>query len=415
MVLLMTAAGCRQSEGNKPARSDSAQVNHTEGSPEKEPATEETLREEKLTEEISTEEPSTEEPSLEGDSASGNLSNGSEDDKGNRLITDMAGREVLIENRIEKIYSTGQPGVVMLYTLCPDKLLGWCMKLSREEAKYIDPRYLSLPVLGLMQGNNNTANKEEIMRRNPDMVLFMTDIAEDTIESADEMQEMMGIPVVVADYHLDRLSDTYQFLGEILKETKRADELSAYCKDTVTQAIRAAAAIPMEERKRIYYAQGSTGMQTAPKGSSHSEVIDLVGGENTVILKANTDGRLTINMEQLLIYNPDIIIASYSMGHNNTKKDAFSIITNGSKEWKLLDAVKNGMIFNTPAYPYNWLDMPPSVNRIIGIKWMGNLLYPDYYPFDMKEEVLDFYQLFYNKKLSQEELNLLLGNAVREG
>lgn len=330
-----------------------------------------------------------------------------------REITDMAGRRVTIPKEIQKVYSTGQPGVVMLYTLCPDKLLGWDLQLSDKEAEYINAKYLSLPVLGLMQGGNNTANKEEIMERGPDFILLMTSIDESSINTADELHNTMGIPVVMADYNLESLSKTYDFLGDILDEAKRAKTLSRYCSDTITKVKEIASGIKQEDILKVYYAQGSNGLQTAPKGSSHSEVIDLVGGDNVVELEAESDGRLTINMEQLLLYNPDVIIASYSMGDNKVGEGDISAIMNSSKEWKLLDAVKSAGFYSTPCFPYNWLDMPPSVNRIIGIKWLANLLYPNYFKYNIREETKEFYSLFYQKELSKDELNSLLQGAIK--
>lgn len=328
-------------------------------------------------------------------------------------ITDMAGRKVTIPQKINKVYSTGQPGVVMLYTLCPDKLLGWDLKLSPEEEDYINAKYLSLPVLGLMQGGNNTANKEEIMERGPDFILLMTEIDDSAKETADELQKTMGIPVIIADYKLESLSDTYEFLGETLNVNERADTLSEYCRETIQNTEKIAAGIKKEDILTVYYAQGSDGLQTAPGGSAHSEVIDLVGGDNVVKLTAKSDGRLNINMEQLLFYNPDIIIASYSMDHNTGGEEGFSLITNSSKEWNLLDAVKKNMVYCTPCFPYNWLDMPPSVNRIIGIKWLGNLLYPEYFKYDIREETKEFYSLFYQKELTDENLDSLLQGAIK--
>lgn len=328
-------------------------------------------------------------------------------------VTDMAGRVVELPDHIKQVYSTGQPGVVMLYTLCPDKLMGWDLKLSKEEADYINAKYLSLPVLGLMQGSNNTANKEEIIRRRPDIILLMTEIDDSAVSTADEIQDTMGIPVVIADYSLKNLPSAYEFLGELLHEKERAEQLSEYCSNTLKEVEGLEAEIKPEDRVTVYYAQGSNGLQTAPGGSSHSEVIDLVGGDNVVELKAEADGRLTINMEQLLLYNPEVIIASYSMGHAAKSEGIDAIINNGFQEWKLLEAVKQNRTFNTPCYPFNWLDMPPSVNRIIGIKWLGSLLYPDYYQYDIREEVKKYYSLFYQKELSEEELNRLLEGSVR--
>ncbi len=328
-------------------------------------------------------------------------------------ITDMAGRRVVLPEKINQVYSTGQPGVIMLYTLCPDKLLGWDLKLSEEELKYINAKYLSLPVLGLMQGSNNTANKEEIIRRRPDCILFMTETDGSAISAAEEIQSTMGIPVVIADYSLKKLPSAYKFLGKLLHEKERAEILAKYCSDILKKTEEVTAKIKPEDNVTVYYAQGSNGLQTAPEGSSHSEVIDLVGGDNVVKLKAEGDGRLTIDMEQLLLYNPGVIITSYSMGHNSKGEGAFSVFSNGSKEWRLLEAVKQNRIFDTPCYPFNWLDMPPSVNRMIGIKWLGNLLYPDYYKYDIRKEVKKYYSLFYQKELSEEELKSLLEGSVR--
>jgi iron complex transport system substrate-binding protein len=332
-----------------------------------------------------------------------------------QVIRDMVGRRVEIPKEIKKVYSTGQPGVVTLYTINPDLLLGWCIKPAKEEAKYINSKYLGLPVLGLMQGSNDTANCEEIMLRSPDIILMMTYINEDTISDADKLQKRMGIPVVFVDYTLSSIPDTYRFLGDILSQSDRTELLARYSEDVLENAQKQAALISKEKKLSVYYAQGSKGLQTAPKGSSHSEVIDLVGGENIVTLSAELDGRLTVNMEQILSWNPDIVIASYSMANGTVKGDnsIFGILSDGQKEWNLVSAVENHRVFSTPCYPYNWLDMPPSVNRIMGVLWMGNLLYPDYFPLEIREETRTFYQLFYNKTLTDEEINTLLMGAVK--
>lgn len=331
-----------------------------------------------------------------------------------RMITDMAGRRVEIPREISKVYSTGQPGVVALYTINPDMLLGWCLKPAREEAEYINAKYLGLPVLGLMQGSNSTANHEEIMSRAPDIILMMTYIDEGIISDAEALQKRMGIPVVLAEAALTRIPDAYRFLGDVLGQEERTETLACYSEAVLSDAQKQAALIPEKNRINIYYAQGSKGLQTSPKGSSHSEVIDLAGGNNVVTLPQKSDGRLTVNMEQVLLWDPDMIIASYTMANGSVKGDdrIFDILSNGQETWHLVSAVKKNRVFSTPCYPYNWLDMPPSVNRIIGVLWMGNLLYPDYFSLDIREETRSFYKLFYNKMLTDDEINTLLNGAV---
>jgi len=334
-----------------------------------------------------------------------------------RTITDMAGRTVDVPETIDKVYSTGQPGVVILYTLAPERLLGWCLKVGAAEGAYLNPKYLSLPVLGLMQGGNNTANREEIIARRPDVILYMTLIMDTTVETADEIQQSMQIPVVTVDFSLDKLGASYRFLGELLGENERAELLAQYCDTVYDEAVDVAASIPESERVTVYYAQGTNGLQTAPSGSAHSQVIDIVGGKNVVELAADTDGRLTVNMEQLLLYDPDVILLSYSMGHEGTKMysdDGTLTMIRSDERWSNLSAVKNKKVYTTPCYPYNWQDMPPSVNRIIGLRWLGELLYPDYYDTDVREAAREFYALFYQVDLTEEQLDILLKDAMEE-
>jgi iron complex transport system substrate-binding protein len=134
-----------------------------------------------------------------------------------------------------------------------------------------------------------------------------------------------------------------------------------------------------------------------------------------VELAAQTDGRLTINMEQLLVYDPDVIVLSYSMGHEGTKmySDAGTLaLILTDERWENLTAVKNGRVYSTPCYPFNWQDMPPSANRIIGLLWLGELLYPDSYDIDIRDAAREFYSLFYHVELTQEQLNILLKESA---
>ncbi|MBC3887830.1 ABC transporter substrate-binding protein [Acetobacterium paludosum] len=343
---------------------------------------------------------------------------GSNNNDEHKTITDMAGRTVEVPAKIDHVYSAGQPGVVALYTLCPDKLMGWCIEPSDAEAEFINAKYLNLPVLGLSQGTNSNANTEEIIARNPDIILLMTDInSEDTKAAADEMQETFQIPVVVVDDELTNMDESYRFLGKLLGAEDRAEELASYCAKVINTVTDVSKTIPDNDKVKVYYAQGSTGLQTAPQGSEHSQVIELVGGINVCNLDAIESGRLTINMEQLFKWNPDVIIASYSDDHGGTNMgntNVFDIITNANPEWPLLAAVKKGEIFETPYLPYNWLDMPPSANRIVGVTWLAELLYPDYYHFDIVQSAKDFYKLFYRIDLSDEQISKLLNEAVKK-
>ena len=47
--------------------------------------------------------------------------------------------------------------------------------------------------------------------------------------------------------------------------------------------------------------------------------------------------------------------------------------------------------------------------RFIGLKWLINLTHPDVFKFDMKKEVKDFYKLFLEVDVSDNQVKELIG------
>ena len=71
--------------------------------------------------------------------------------------------------------------------------------------------------------------------------------------------------------------------------------------------------------------------------------------------------------------------------------------------------VKEKRVYLIPTEPFSFIDSPPSVNRIIGLYWLGCLLYPDVYSdIDLDREIKEFYSLFYGYLLSDEEVKELM-------
>ncbi|AEE90626.1 ABC-type transporter, periplasmic subunit [Tepidanaerobacter acetatoxydans Re1] len=322
------------------------------------------------------------------------------------VITDMAGREVILPEKTEKIFSLSPVGTIMLYTLCPEKLLGWNYELSEMEKYYILPQYKDLPNLG--GAGKNPPNAEEILKLKPDIIVYVTDINETNISTAEQFQNELNIPVVVLDGDIEKTADTYALLGKIIGDEATAENLCAYIKETIQEIQDKAKSISEDKKVRVYYAEGNDGLETDPRGSGHVQVLDMVGGINVAeVSKIEGSGRLKVSLEQLLNWNPDLIIAwADDRGgyYSNIFKD---------ENWSGLNAVKNGEVYEIPNFPFSWFDRPPSVNRILGLKWLGNLLYPEVFDYDIKKEVKYFYEQFYHYQLTEEELAKLVDTSTR--
>ncbi len=328
-----------------------------------------------------------------------------------REITDMAGRKVIIPSKVNKVYSSSAIGTVTMYTLAPEKLAGWNFALVPGEKKYIDERYHDIPALGAWSGKKGAANVEEIIRLKPDFILSMGTVDDTQVSAANEIQAQTGIPVVMLDGPLTGMDKAYELLGEYIGERERARELGSYCKQTITDIKAIIDKIPENKRKRVYYAEGPKGLQTDPSGSFHTEVLDFVGGINVADIPAQKGtGMSNVSMEQVLSWNPDIILVSLDK-EGDLSQDGFYSKVFKDPSWEQIKAVKDKRIYEIPAYPFNWFDRPPSVSRILGVKWLASLIYPEYVPLDIEKEVKGFYSLFYNKDLSDSEVGELLQKA----
>lgn len=319
-----------------------------------------------------------------------------------RTIVDMAGREHTIPTQIDKVFSTSPVGTILLYSIDPQLLIGWNYELRPGEKEYILPEYQSLPNLGGWYAKA-TCNTEELLKIHPDIIISMGAFDETTISQADKIQQQVGIPVIIMDGEIDKLADVYDFAGKLLNKEKATKELAAYCRETVKDVHAKAEKITEDQRVRVYYAEGAEGLETDPKNSRHTEVLDIVKGVNVadVAMKGGM-GMTPVSLEQILSWNPDVILS-----WNDTQGGYYSKIQNDPK-WASIAAVKNHKVYAVPSGPFNWFDRPPSINRILGLKWLGNLLYPDVYKYDMAKETREFYKQFYHYDLSDEELNSLL-------
>jgi iron complex transport system substrate-binding protein len=262
----------------------------------------------------------------------------------------------------------------------------------------------------------DTANEEDILKLAPDVIIYAGFIDDSWKAKVDEAQKRLEIPVIMVDGDLKGTPAAYEFLGKLLGEEEKAQKLSKYCQNTLTEAKNIASQIPEEKRVRMYYASGEDGLMTYAAGNLHAELIDIVGGKNFADVKLGSPYQNTrLSAEQLIKWNPQIIVAN-KVEARGGEGGAASLRARilGNSALNNLDAVKNGQVYEIPCAPFSWFGQPPSVARILGIKWLGNLAYPDQFKYDIKKETKEFYKTFYSYDLSDEDFAELTSNALRK-
>lgn len=325
-----------------------------------------------------------------------------------RIITDMAGRSVTIPLQIQKVYATHSIGTLFVYTLAPDVVAGWNFTLTDSEKAFIKVQYHDLPVLGRWKGTSSS-NTEQLLLEKPDIIINMGDLTDQYIAESDEMQKLLNIPVIMVDGSITHQAASYTFLGTLLHMESRAKILADYSEKVITQIQSNSGTLTEKDKTSVYYGSGMEGLETMPKGSINTEVLTLVGGIN--VADPGTEkklGRMQVSMEQLILWNPQAIILSTTSSHNDNLLGTIKT----DERWKGIDAVANKRVYAIPYGPYDWFSQPPTLLRIIGMQWLGNLLYPQVFPMDIKQETKDFFKLFFSLDLDDSFIDQLLADAA---
>ena len=323
-----------------------------------------------------------------------------------REITDMAGRKVTVPTaeNIKSVFSTGPVAAIFLYMVAPDKLLGWNYELNDVEKSIILDKYQDLSNFGM----GDAVNYEAVIAANPTIAINSGKINDAMVSDCDALSESLGIPVVAVDNELNNSAEAFRFMGELLGVEDHAEELAQYAEQVFTD-INALSDIPEEKKVSVYFGNGEDSLETAPRGSQHAQILDVINAVNVADLELGDGSRVQISAEQLLAWDPDVIVVNGEPKADKSGSSAAEDILS-NPDYASLKAVQDQKVYGTPNAPFSWVDRPAGPNRLIGMRWFSALIYPEYIKCDINEEIHKFFDLFYHVDLSDEQLeNVLKG------
>jgi len=314
-----------------------------------------------------------------------------------REFTDDAGRKVALPDRITRVYAAGPPASVLVLALAPDKLIGWTRRFRDDESQWVPKKYADLPELGRLTGRGNTANVEVVLKEKPDVIVDVGSTSETYASLAERVQSQTGVPYVLLDGHLDTTPAQLEKLAAVMGVPERGKELSAYASRVLGELRAKIAAVPMDKRPTVYYARGPQGLQTGLGGSINVEAIELLGAKN--VAGGERGGLTNVGLEQVVLWDPQVIVTN----DPNFHRDVWKLPV-----WNSVSAVRAKRVYLSPHLPFGWFDFPPGANRLIGLIWLSDILYPDVFRHDLKREVAQFYKLFYQQEPTPEQVDALL-------
>ncbi len=316
-------------------------------------------------------------------------------------FTDSAGRTVEVPSDITKVAVSGPLAQIVLFALCPDKLVGIASAWDAAAEQYLATEYYYLPELGQLYGGKGELNLETLLASGAEVVIDVGEPKDTVAEDLDALQEQTGVPFVHITATTETMGEAYGKLGELLNMADDAAVLAAYCDRVYGKTIEIANSA---EKADLLYCLGDAGLNVIAQGSYHAEVIDLLSNNLAAVDSPSSKGTGNeVDMEQILLWNPDVILFAPGSIYETAGDDP---------AWQQVNAIKNGTYYEVPYGPYNWLGFPPSVQRYLGMMWMAQLLYPDTAQYNLYGEVAEYFKLFYHSELTEGQYDALVANSI---
>ena len=335
-----------------------------------------------------------------------------------RIFTDSLGREVLLPAEITNVAPSGSLAQIVLYSFGEENFATISSALKEGERHFLAERLTTLPITGSMFGSKSTMNPEEIIALDKkigiDVIIDVGEPKKNMAEQMDAIQEKTAVPFVfITQSTVDSIADSYITLGKMLGQEERGEELAKYMGGIVSLYETNMEKIGDNKVSVIYVTKiDGNAVNLLGHNSYHAEILD--GIAENIVPEAVAGSGLgdQYTMEDIFQMNPDYIIVSAS---GLFEHDYYEEIM-GSEMWAALPAVQEGRVIEAPAdAPWSWMGNPPASHRLVSILWLGNIFYPDVFDYDLKEKVTEFYSVFYNYELSDEEYAEMLkysaGNA----
>jgi iron complex transport system substrate-binding protein len=301
-------------------------------------------------------------------------------------VTDSTGRAVQVPDRITHVAPAGPPAAVLLEAIAPDLIIGWPGPLS-DDAKALLPDSASHPRIPRLTGRDDVSDKIKALQ--PDLIIDYGEMTPRYFELAQATQQKTGIPTLLFAGSLENIPRVVRQVGTILHREARAEVLA-----TFAEAMLALPVLPLPAtlgaHPRVLYARGADGLTVTAPDTDVTEVFKHLGWQVVAPEGQGTFRKSSIAAIGAL--DPDILIFSDpAMGKTLTNPDA----------WKSVRAVRDRHAFVAPALPFGWIEEPPSINRLLGLAWLGG--------HEPASIAATFNAVVYGRALTAEKLDAVLG------
>lgn len=312
---------------------------------------------------------------------------------GTRIITDGLGRQVEIPAVVERIVPLGNTPRMISYLGLADRVVGIgdCEIAESPLMAYAYPhreQWASLPVCGTDAMGETAFYPEEMITVNPDVILCS--YTEDVVNN---IQSQTGLPVVAVPQGSlfdEDYDQALRILGEVCGVSERAEAISAYIKECLSDLESRTKDIPEEDKPLVLGAAATfKGGHSIDCVYTQYPVFQIVYAKDAAIdaaVQSNSNG-VMVDKEQILEWDPDIIFLD--AGNVALVNADYA---ESPDYFAQLKAVREGRLYQWPNSTWHWTNVEIP---LVSAYYTGQLLYPDaFVDMDFEEKADEIFTFF---------------------
>ena len=331
---------------------------------------------------------------------------------GTRTIIDQVGNEVVLPEKIERVVIASVWPLASVYVLSmgTDKLVGLDPAIiSAAENSMLIKIAPEISEIESGFSQNGFMNAEELIKLDPDVVLYSSGVPEDY-----EVASQAGIPAVgfslsIKDYNaVETINSWIELLEEVMGEDLSSSEYIEYGNEIQELVADRLKDVKEEDKPRsMVIHKYSDNTLSVPGADTWAEYwIEASGGINVA---DEIEGTKETSIEQVYEWNPEKIFIT---NFNDALPEDIYNNTLCSADWSGVQAVIGQDVNKIPLGMYRWYvtcsDSP------MMLLWMAKQNHPELFEdIDFNETMKDFYSRFYDFTLTDEDIEQIL-NPVRE-
>jgi iron complex transport system substrate-binding protein len=316
-------------------------------------------------------------------------------------IKDMSGRRVTIPSpeNIRRVAIQTSPQVLEAYAIgIQDRLCAVTNAVKMWHVlTRVDPRLAKVPAT---RSGNSQINIEALLQTNPD-VCIGGDMDMQVIEASTNLFTLhisQGEP----GKYFEQLKKEISFFGLVFGKDARARFFNDYLDRVQAEIGSATADLRSERRIKVFMGYNADHLTTYGANTFMNEWIDAAGCINAAgaicSLRGKEGGLTTVSMEQILAWNPDMIVID-----SGSPQDLYKDVV-----WSNVAAVKNRRVYRLPLGAFIW-NRPSCEAGVMLPEWLALTAYPDRFRnIDVSREVKRFYREIFQFAFTDEDVRRIL-------